>query len=175
MNVRTSLIAALSLVLAASPIAASKDKKKHAQRAMLESMQAVPCGAKQRGLTGLGSVFASIGVEHVNSHEQLCPQYLLRADDMEYHIRPLDMKHAVILPVGQEGEFKLKKNRLVLKMSDGDRKAREYQVVAMQPTNSESKAESSAYRPAEKPAESRPRSTDGSKVVGQTNSPPPQP
>jgi hypothetical protein len=94
---------------------------------------------------------------------------------MEYHIRPLDMKHAVLLPVGQEGEFKLKKNKLVLKMTDGDKKAREYQVVAMQPANSESKAESSAYRPAEKPAESRPRSTDGSKVVGQTNGPPPQP
>jgi hypothetical protein len=174
MNVRTSLIVALSLVLAASPMAAGKDKKKHAQRAMLESMQAVPCGAKQRGLTGLGSVFASIGVEHVNSHEQLCPQYLLRSDEMEYHIRPLDMKHAVLLPVGQEGEFKVKKDRLVLKMTDGDKKARAYQVVAMQPSNSESKAESSAYRPAEKPAETRPPNRDGSKVIGQTSSPPPQ-
>jgi hypothetical protein len=174
MNVRTSLIAALSLVLAASPIAAGKDKKKHAQRAMLESMQAVPCGAKQRGLTGLGSVFASIGVEHVNSHEQLCPQYLLRSDEMEYHIRPLDMKHAALLPVGQEGEFRVKKNRLILKMADGDKKARAYQVVAMQPSNSESKAESSAYRPAEKPAESRPPNRDGSKVIGQTNGPPPR-
>jgi hypothetical protein len=175
MKVRTSLIAALSLVLAASPIAESKNKKKQPQRGMVESMQAIPCGAKQRGLTGLGSVFGSVGVEHVNSHEQLCPQYLLRTDDMEYHIRPLDLKHAVILPVGHEGEFKLKKDRLVLKMPDGDKKAREYQVVAMQPSNSESKAESSAYRPAEKPAESQPPNRDGSKVVGQTNDPPPQP
>jgi hypothetical protein len=178
MNVRTSLIAVLSLVLAASSIAESKDKKKHAQRGMLESMQAIPCGAKQRGLTGLGSVFGSIGVEHVNSHEQLCPQYLFRTDDMEYHIRPLDLKHAVLLPVGQEGEYKLKKNKLVLKMTDGDKKARDYQVVAMQPANSESNGESSAYRPAyrpaEKPAETRPPERDGSKVVGQTNGPPPQ-
>jgi hypothetical protein len=175
MKVRTSLIAALSLVLAASPIAESKNKKKPPQRGMLESMQAVPCGAKQRGVTGLGSVFASIGVEHVNSHEQLCPQYLFRTDDMEYHIRPLDLKHAVLLPVGQEGEFKLKKDRLILKMPDGDKKAkaREYQVVAMQPENSESKAESSAYRPAEKPVESRPPNRDGSKVIGQTSNPPP--
>jgi hypothetical protein len=174
MNVKTSLIAVLSLGLAASPIAECKNKKKQAQRGMLESMQAIPCGAKQRGLTGLGSVFGSIGVEHVNSHEQLCPQYLFRTDDMEYHIRPLDLKHAVLLPVGHEGEFKLKKDRLVLKMPDGDKKAREYQVVAMQPANSESKGESSAYRPAEKPAESRPPMRDGSKVVGQSNGPPPQ-
>ncbi|MGB9205036.1 MAG: hypothetical protein WCB94_13855 [Terriglobales bacterium] len=175
MKARTSLIAALSLVLAASSIAESKNKKKPPQRGMLESMQAVPCGAKQRGVTGLGSVFASIGVEHVNSHEQLCPQYLFRTDDMEYHIRPLDLKHAVILPVGHEGEFKLKKDRLILKMPDGDKKAREYQVVAMQPANSESTTENSAYRPAEKPAESRPPVRDGSKVVGQTSSPPPPP
>jgi len=180
MNVRTSLIAVLSLMLAASSIAEGKDKKKQAPRGMLESMQAVPCGAKQRGLTGLGSVFGSIGVEHVNAHEQLCPQYLFRTDDMEYHIRPLDLKHAVLLPVGQEGEFKLKKDRMVLKMTDGDKKgkARDYQVVAMQPMNAENKAESSAYRPPEKPMEkpdeSRPRSTDGGKVVGQTTSPPPQ-
>jgi hypothetical protein len=93
---------------------------------------------------------------------------------MEYHIRPLDMKHAALLPVGQEGEFKVKKNRLILKMMDGDKKARAYQVVAMQPSNSESKAESSAYRPAEKPAESRPPNRDGSKVIGQTSSPPPR-
>jgi len=174
MNVRTLLIAVLSLVLGASSIAEGKDKKKPPQRGMLESMQAVPCGAKQRGLTGLGSVFASVGVEHVNAHEQLCPQYLFRTDEMEYHIRPLDLKHAVLLPVGQEGEYKLKKDRMMLKMPDGDKKSRAYQVVAMQPVNNGSKVESSAYRPPEKPAESQPPIRDGSKVVGQTNSPPPQ-
>jgi hypothetical protein len=36
-------------------------------------------------------MWGSLGVEHMNSHEQLCPQYLLRTDDMEYHIRPLDL------------------------------------------------------------------------------------
>ena len=86
----------------------------------------------------------------------------------------MDLKHAVLLPVGHEGEFKLKKDRLVLKVPDGDKKARAYQVVAMQPTNSEGKVESSAYRPAEKPAESRPPMRDGSKVVGQSNGPPPR-
>jgi hypothetical protein len=174
MKVRTTIIAALLLVLAASPIAECKNKKK-TQRGMLESMQAVPCGAKQRGLSGLGSIFGSIGVEHVNSHEQLCPQYLFRTDDMEYHIRPLDMKHAVLLPVGHEGEYKLKKDRLVLKVVDGDKKAREYQVVAMQPTNSESKIESSAYRPVEKPTEYHPPNKDVGNMSSQTNDRPPQP
>jgi hypothetical protein len=104
---------------------------------MIEKMEAVPCGAKEKGITGLGSVFASAGIEHVNSDEKLCPQYLLRSDEMDYHIRPLDKKHPVILPVGQEGEFRIDKDRLYLRISEGDRKTRPYQVVAMKPASSD--------------------------------------
>ncbi|PYX68333.1 MAG: hypothetical protein DMG78_25450 [Acidobacteria bacterium] len=107
--------------------------KKHGQRAMIEKMEAVPCGAKERGLTGLGSVFASVGATHVDSDEKLCPQYMLRTDDMEYHIRPLDHKHPRLLPIGQEGEFKISKDVIEMKIPDGDHKKRRYQVVAMKP------------------------------------------
>jgi hypothetical protein len=65
---------------------------------------------------------------------------------MEYHIRPLDTKHAALLPVGHEGEFKIKKDRMYLKAVDGEKKARPYQVISMQPLNSESKAESTTSR-----------------------------
>src|ERR1700730_9656162 len=115
MNIKTSFIFALSLVLAVSTIAESKDKKKHDPRGMVESMQSVPCGAKERGLAGLGGVCGTVAVQPVNSHEQLCTQYLFRTDEMEYHIRPLDSKHAALLPVGHEGEFKNKKERMKLK------------------------------------------------------------
>ena len=161
MNIKTSLIFLLSLVLTVSTIAESKNRKKHPPRGMVESMQSVPCGAKERGLAGLGSVFGSVGVQHVNSHEQLCPQYLFRTDEMEYHIRPLDTKHAALLPVGHEGEFKIKKDRMYLKAVDGEKKARPYQVVSMQPLNSESKAESTTSR-YEKPEEYR----DGDRARG---------
>jgi hypothetical protein len=173
MKVKKSLIAALSLVLAVPSIAAAKDKK--AQRGMLENMQAVPCGAKERGLTGLGAIYGSIGVTHVNSDEKLCPQYLLRTDEMEYHIRPLDLKHATVLPIGHEAEFKIKKDRLYLKIPDGDKKERDYQVVSMEPLNSQNKVESTTYRPAEMPAESRPANEVGKNVSGQVPNPPPQP
>ena len=162
MKVKTALIATLSLVLALSSIAVGHDKKKVAQRGMLESMQSVPCGAKERGLTGVGSVFGSVGVQHVNSQEQLCPQYLLRTDDMEYHIRPLDKKHAAVLPVGREAVFKVKKDRMFLRLADDDKKANPYQVVAMQPTNAESKVDSTAYHPHDKPMESRSPADAGS-------------
>jgi hypothetical protein len=165
MNIKTSFILTLSLVLAVSTIAESKDKKKHAPRGMVESMQSVPCGAKERGLAGLGSVFGSVGVQHVNSHEQLCTQYLFRTDEMEYHIRPLDTKHAALLPVGHEGEFKIKKDRMYLKAVDGEKKARPYQVVSMQPLNSESKAESTTSR-SEKREEYRPVNREGDRAGG---------
>jgi hypothetical protein len=109
------------------------DQKKHPDRAMIEKMEAVPCGAKEHGMTGLGSVWASVGVTSVNSEEKLCPQYLLRSDDMEYHVRPLDRKHPVILPIGKEAEFKVAKDKFDMRIPDGDRKTRHYQVVAMKP------------------------------------------
>jgi hypothetical protein len=135
MEIRTSgkmlSIAMLALLLASPALA--HDKKKHANRAMIEKMEAVPCGAKERGLAGLGAVWGSVGVTSVNSDEKLCPQYLLRTDDMEYHVRPLDRKHPVLLQVGQEGEFKVKKDKMDMRAVDGDRKMRHYQVVAMKP------------------------------------------
>jgi hypothetical protein len=139
------LVTMLALLVAVQGLAG--DRKKHANRAMIEKMEAVPCGAKERGMTGLGSVWASVGITHVNSDERLCPQYLLRTDDMEYHVRPLDHKHPVLLPIGQEGEFKVKKDKMDMRIPDGDRKVREYQVVAMKPIEHSGLApESSEYQ-----------------------------
>lgn len=131
MKNRTFLIVFTALTLSL-PVFAGK---KHAQRAMIEKMEAVPCGAKEHGLTGLGSVWASVGATHVNTDEKLCPQYLLRTDDMEYHVRPLDHKHPRLLPIGQEGEFKISKDVLEMRVPDGDHKMRRYQVVAMKPVD----------------------------------------
>jgi hypothetical protein len=131
MDRNVPLIITLILLVALPGLAG--ERKKHADRAMIEKMDAVPCGAHERGLSGLGSLWASVGVTHVNSDEKLCPQYLLRTDDMEYQVRPVGQKHPVLLPVGQEGEFKVKKDEMDMRIPDGDRKMRHYQVVAMKP------------------------------------------
>jgi hypothetical protein len=129
----------LAIVAAtAVPAGADKDKKKkEPDRAMLEKMDAVPCGAKQKGVTGLGSIWASVGITHMSSDEKLCPRYLLRTDDMEYEIQPTDKKHPAVLPVGREVVFKIKNDRMTVKCPDGDKKSRDYEVVAMKPTNLE--------------------------------------
>ena len=145
MKSNSLLVSALVLMLA-TPLAAAQKKP---ERGMLEKMDAVTCGAKQKGITGLGSLWASAGIERVTSDEKLCPEYLLRTDDMEYRIRPTD-KHPTVLPVGHESEFKVKKDRLYLRMADGDRKMHAYQVVSMKPLETEGSLDTSTDKPAEK-------------------------
>ena len=170
MRIKVMMVAIAIAAMTTMPSLAASKKKDN--RGMLEKMEAVPCGAKERGLTGLGSIFASVGIQAVNSEEKLCPQYLLRTDDMEYHIRPAKLKKAVILPVGQEGEFKIKKNVMYLKMVDGDKKKREYQVVAINPLHTGENAEGAAYRPSDQPQRYRKPEQPLDRSAGNLNTPP---
>jgi hypothetical protein len=145
MRIKSAVTVTLALACI-FPMTASAKKKKVQPRGMLESMQSVPCGAKQRGLAGVGSIWASVGVTHVNSTEKLCPQYLVRTDDMDYEIRPKDMKHPEMLPIGQEVEIKLKKDHMDVKLPDGG-KTLSYIVVSMQPASQGGDAVSGAARP----------------------------
>jgi len=134
MNCKILLV--LPLALAVAVPASAHDKKKPApERAMLEKMDAVPCGASQKGVTGLGSIWASVGITHMNSDEKLCPRYLLRTDEMEYEIQPADRKHPAILPVGKEVVIKIKNDHMTVECPEGDKKTRDYEVVAMKPTD----------------------------------------
>lgn len=137
MKAKIPMILALTLLSAVPAFAGGGDKKKPPERATLQKMEAVPCGAKEKGLTGLGTLWASAGITHVNSDEKLCPQYTVLTDEMEYDIRPADLKHAVILPVGKEIEFKIKKDRMYLKIPDSKQKMQTYEVVSMKQTNSD--------------------------------------
>ena len=122
---------ALAAFIALVPLSASGQKSKD-NRGLVEKMEAVPCGASEKGLSGLGALWGSVGVTHLSTNEKLCPQYLFRTDQMDYEIRPLDLKHATILPVGKEGQFQIKKNRMMLRFPDStDHKTRAYEIVQM--------------------------------------------
>jgi hypothetical protein len=148
MNIKGTFVVLLALMLAIPFSAYGNKKKNGAERGVLEKMDAVPCGAKQTGLAGLGALWGSAGITHINSNEKLCPQYLLRTDEMDYEIRPLDLKHATLLPIGKEGAFKIKKNEMILSMTEGsDQKARGYEVVSMDPANPDNGAAKSSGAP----------------------------
>jgi hypothetical protein len=145
MKRKTPLILALVAVVLVAPGVQGK-KKTDPDRGMLEKMDAVPCGAKQKGLSGLGSFWASVGITDVHATEKLCPQYLVRTDNMDYRIRPMNMKHPVILPIGHEVVMKMKKDRMLVRVPDGDKKMREYEVVGMEPATPPS--ENASTKPA---------------------------
>jgi hypothetical protein len=143
-------VALLFILAAVLPVHAGDKKKKVPDRAMLEKMDAVPCGTKQKGVTGLGSIWASVGITDLHADEKLCPRYLLRTDEMEYEIQPTEKKHPAILPVGHEVVFKIKKDHMVVRCTDEDnKKSRDYEVVAMKPT--ETGPQEASAKPDEKP------------------------
>lgn len=170
------VVLAFLMMMPALANAKDKNKKKQSNRGMLESMQSVPCGAKERGFTGIGALFGSIGVQHTQSEEKLCPQYLFRTDEMDYHIRPLDLKHAGLLPVGEEGVYKIKKNLLFLRM--GDKKTRPYRVISMQPNRPQTTGTTSyaPVHPQVAPAteHQRPENPPNRQAANQAGNPPPQ-
>ena len=52
---------------------------------------------------------------------------------MIYRIRPRDEKHPILLPVGENAQFRIEKDKLLLRVEDLDDKEREYSVVSMTP------------------------------------------
>jgi hypothetical protein len=53
-----------------------------------------------------------------------------------YTIRPKDEKHPVLLPIGEKAQFRMDKDKIVLRVEDLDDKEREYGVVSMVPKDS---------------------------------------
>jgi tetratricopeptide (TPR) repeat protein len=126
---------ALGITGLSPSVSQAHKKQRFAETGKLVEMQDVPCGTRQKGLAGLGNIFASVGVTDVNAKDKLCQEYVLRTVDEEYRIRPVDDKHPVLLPIGAEGQFRISKDRVLLRVPEGDGKVREYQVVAMRPLN----------------------------------------
>jgi len=53
-----------------------------------------------------------------------------------YTIRPKDEKHPVLLPIGEKAQFRMDKDKIVLRVEDLDDKERDYEVVSMVPKES---------------------------------------
>ncbi|HEY6290712.1 MAG TPA: tetratricopeptide repeat protein [Terriglobia bacterium] len=125
----------IGLTLAAPRISLSESKNQPQfnETGTLMEMQAVPCGFQERGFTGFGGLLATAGVEHVNSNDKLCQEYVLRTAYIQYRIRPVNEKEPVLLPVGEKAHFHIKGDHILLSMPEGDDKMREYRVVGMKP------------------------------------------
>jgi hypothetical protein len=136
-----------SLVLASMLLTAAAYAKepKAYQSGKLLQMDSVQCGIDEKDAKSFTGELIGTDSSHKKTQELLCQEYLLQTDKMIYRIRPKDAKHPVLLPVGERAQFRLAKDKMLLRVEDLDSKEREYIVVSMTP-RSESTADASPTR-----------------------------
>ena len=112
--------------------APAKDKPAY-ERGVLLQMDSTHCGyAEKDGKTLTGEILGTDG-QHKNTQEVLCQEYILKSDRLIYRIRPKDDKHPTLLPVGESAEFRIHKDKMLVRVPESDGKEREYIVVSMTP------------------------------------------
>lgn len=110
----------------------AKDKPVY-EKGVLLQMESTSCGyAEKDNKTLTGELLGTDG-QHKKAQEVLCQEYILKSDRLIYRIRPKDDKHPVLLPVGEAAEFRISKDKMLLRVPEGDGKEREYIVVSMTP------------------------------------------
>ena len=103
------------------------------EKAVLVQMDSSACGyAEKDGKTIAGEIFGTDG-QHKNTKQLLCQEYVLQTDRVTYRIQPKDDKHPVLLPVGETAQFRIHKDKMLLRVPEADGKEREYIVLSMTP------------------------------------------
>jgi hypothetical protein len=128
--------------------APAKDRPAY-ERGVLLEMDSTHCGyAEKDNKTMAGEIFGTDG-QHKNTQEVLCQEYILKSDRLIYRIRPKDDKHPSLLPVGETAEFRIHKDKMILRVPESDGKEREYIVVSMTQRTDAVEARVSAKFPAQ--------------------------
>ncbi len=110
----------------------AKDKPAY-QSGVLLQMDSASCGFAEKGSkTVAGEILGTDG-QHQKTQEVLCQEYILQTDRLIFRIRPRDEKHPALLPVGETAQYRLNKDKLLLRVPELDSKEREYIVVSMTP------------------------------------------
>jgi hypothetical protein len=123
----------LTAVLLFAAVSLSAKDRPAYEKGVLTEMDSTHCGfAEKDGKTLAGQIFGTDG-QHKKTQETLCQEYVLRGDRVTYRIRPKDDKHPTLLPIGETAEFRIHKDKLLLRVPEAGDKEREYLVIAMTP------------------------------------------
>lgn len=141
---RSHVTVALLLAIAAS---SNAKEPHHYLSGKLLQMSSVPCGMAEKDAKTLTGELLGTDSSHKKTEEVLCQEYILETDAVTYRIRPKDDKHPVLLPVGQQAQFFLSKDKMVLRVEDLDNKDREYLVLSMMPRETSTAEASQSGRP----------------------------
>jgi len=130
MRTKTYMLAACLML---GGICAAKEHSDY-QKGTLLRMDSTSCGMQEKGSKTVAGELLGTDGQHKKTQEVLCQEYVLQADRVVYRIRPKDDKHPVLLPIGETAQFRIHKDKLILRVAEsGDDKEREYIVVSMTP------------------------------------------
>jgi hypothetical protein len=130
-TMKSVILAAILLAVAWSVQA--KDKPAY-EKGVLLQMDSSSCGYAEKGAKTLAGEILGTDAQHKKTQEVLCQEYILKTNRLIYRIRPKDDKHPALLPVGESAEFRLHKDKMLLRVPEADGKEREYIVVSMTPS-----------------------------------------
>jgi hypothetical protein len=125
-------------------LAYAKEPKVY-QTGKLLQMDSVACGVDEKDAKSVAGEMLGADSGHKKTHELLCQEYVLETDRVIYRIRPRDEKHPVLLPIGGSAQFRLAKDKMLLRVEGLDGREHDYLVVSMTP-RTDDKAEASTLR-----------------------------
>jgi hypothetical protein len=125
-------------------LAYAKEPKAY-QTGKLLQMDSVACGVDEKDAKSVAGEMLGSDSGHKKTHELLCQEYVLETDRVIYRIRPRDEKHPVLLPIGESAQFRLAKDKMLLRVEGLDGRENVYLVVSMTPRAND-KAEASTLR-----------------------------
>jgi hypothetical protein len=118
-------------IIAVAAISVQSKEQYSYMKGTLMQMESTPCGVAEKGSkTVAGEIFGTDG-EHKTTQQVLCQEYVLQGERTIYRIRPKDDKHPALLPIGETAEFRISKDKMILRVPEANGKEKEYIVVSM--------------------------------------------
>jgi hypothetical protein len=140
---RSKLTLCVALCLAAT--AFGKEPRPH-QTGKILQMDSVNCGMAEKDAKSFAGEVLGTDSGHKKTQEVLCQEYLLQTERVIFRIRPKDDKHPELLPIGEQAQFRLQKDKMLLMVEGFDNKEHEYIVVSMTPRSDASTADAGSAR-----------------------------
>ncbi len=135
----------LCVVFGLAAAAFAKDPKPYLTGKLIQ-MDSVQCGTDEKDSQSLAAQMLGADSGSKQTQQLLCQEYVLQTDRVTYRIRPRDAKHPVLLPVGDPAQFRLQKDKMLLRIEALDSKEHEYIVVSMAPRSDSSSADATPNR-----------------------------
>ncbi len=140
----------LCAVLAVASAAYGKDPKPY-QTGKLLQMEPAQCGTAAKPRKTFADKLLGTDSGSESTQALLCQEYVVQAEKVTYRIRPHNEKRQGLLPVGDLAQFRVQKNKMLLRVEypesgSLDKKERAYDVVSMTPRTDSTAADATPTR-----------------------------